>query len=119
MNAWRMPVISAIVAGGVLLVVIGVLAVVRSTSTRFSEKYLANKTDDIQIENFHEHFVRHYPNESPETEQRIRKEISKYADGTLFHFNFPESDWKAHGGEKGYAIAKGRYVVWRRILARS
>ncbi len=119
MEAWRMPVICATIAGVLVFAASGILEVVRSDSARFSAKYLANKTDEIRVEDLHEHFMRHYPLERPEVEARIRQAVADHPSGVLFHFNLPDAAWKAHGGEKGYAIARGRFVLWRLILARS
>ena len=84
--------------------------------------YLSIRVENVPISQVTEHIRKVQVNYGFTTEwiePQIRKAYAEYPKGTLFFFNTSKEQWKALGGEMGYAIILDGRIVWEKLIAMS
>lgn len=87
-----------------------------------AEYYLSIRVEDLTLSQFAEHFrkvQREDESVGSSIEDHVRKACAEFPNGRLFFFDTSEEQWKALGGEKGYAIMRDGRIDWRMRIKKS
>jgi hypothetical protein len=119
MRIWGISLMSLLTVAVISYPAYTVVLSMASDEQRRTEDYLSIRIEDVPIEQLSEHIAKIERTEDMGcrwVEELVREAVRKYPEGTLFFFNTSQEQWRALGGEMGYAIIlKGR-IVWKRRL---
>ena len=123
MKAWVIPVI--LFATVAVLFVAGA-SVLRSTfrqEERIAQSLLSIRKEYLNSDLFRVHYQVHYRGgepmqepDLPEFESEMRGVLDAHPGARLFYFSSSDDAWKALGGQSGYAIHRGKKILWEVTL---
>jgi hypothetical protein len=120
MRPWVIPLTCLV---GAVIIAIPAFRVVRILETQEQAKtdyYLSIRVEDVSISKVDEHVQKvgeDFGSSCTWIVPQIKKANAEFPGGALFFFNTSEEQWRALGGEMGYAIVLNGKIVWKKRIA--
>lgn len=120
MRPWVNPLTCIVGAVIIAIPAFRVVRILEDQEKARTDYYLSIRIENVTIPQVTEHIqkVKKDHGFSAEwIEPQIRKANAEFPDGTLFFFNTSKEQWRALGGEMGYAIIQDGRIVWKKLIA--
>jgi hypothetical protein len=120
MRPWVIPVTSLVGAVIIAVPAFRVVGIMEAQERARTDYYLSIRVEDVPISQVSEH-VRNvgadFGYSCEWIESQIEKAQAEFPQGSLFFFNTSKEQWRALGGEMGYAIVLDGRIVWKKRIA--